>query len=119
MEVETALKAKAPIPHTVSTAREAKLRLEEAQKTYGRGRKSYTRGIKDKKLRSNLKNLERKYKDATLKAKDAEILLENEGGFLEAEGELERTYKIRQDEIKQSIGVEAAKKGFELKLEDL
>ena len=119
MEVETALKAKAPIPHTVSTAREAKLRLEEAQKTYGRGRKIYTRGIKDKKLRSNLKNLERKYKDATLKAKDAEILLENEGGFLEAEGELERTYKIRQDEIKQSIGVEAAKKGFELKLEDL
>jgi U3 small nucleolar RNA-associated protein 7 len=100
-------------------AQEAKKRLAEAQKKYGRGKMIQVQGVKDKKLRSDLKALEAKYKDAALKAKDAEILLENEAGFLEPEGELERTYKIRQDEIKESVGIETAKKGFELKLEQL
>ncbi|KAG8531132.1 uncharacterized protein KY384_004490 [Bacidia gigantensis] len=90
----------------------------DAQKTYGRGRKIRHQSVKDKKLRSNLKNLESKYKDATLKAKDAEILLENEGGFLEPEHELERTYKLRQDELKAELPVEIAKQGFDLKLGD-
>ena len=88
----------------------------EAQRTYGRGRKIRHQSVKDKKLRSNLKTLETKYKDATLKAKDAEILLENEGGFLEPEHELERTYKIRQDDLKKDLAVETAQKGFDLKL---
>ena len=97
----------------------AKQRALEAHQTYGRGRPVRKQSIKDKKLRGNLKALENKYKDATLKAKDAEILLENESGFLEPEGELERTYKVRQDEIKADVAVETAKKGFELKLEEL
>lgn len=96
-----------------------KRRLEEAQRVYGRGNTVATRQVKDKKLRSNLKALESKYRDATLKAKDAEILLENTSGFLEPEGELERTYKVRQDELKANVAVETAKKGFELKLEGL
>ncbi|MCJ1416604.1 Small subunit (SSU) processome component [Xylographa parallela] len=94
-------------------------RMREAEKTYGRGRKISIRSVKDKKLRSNLKSLEDKYKDATLKAKDAEILLENEFGYLEPEGELERTYKVRQDQLRQDVAIETAKKGFELKLEGL
>ena len=98
---------------------EAKRRIAEAQKEYGRGRKIQTRGIKDKKLRGNLKNLENKYKDAAVQAKDAEILLENDSGYLEPESELERTYKVRQDELQGSLGIETAKKGFELKLEGL
>lgn len=102
-----------------SEEKEKRRRTFEAQKTYGRGRKIVTKNIKDKKLRSNLKSLETKYKDATIKAKDAEILLENESGFLEPEGELERTYKIRQDELRKDIAVETAKKGFELKLQGL
>ena len=52
-----------------------------------------------------------------MKAKDAEILLEHESGFLEAETELERTYKVRQKDVKESIGIETAKKGFELALD--
>lgn len=36
---------------------------------------------------------------------------------MEPEGELERTYKVRQDEIKADVAIETAKKGFELKLE--
>ncbi|MCJ1388425.1 Small subunit (SSU) processome component [Xylographa bjoerkii] len=100
-------------------AAELQRRMREAEKTYGRGRKISIRSVKDRKLRSNLKSLEDKYKDATLKAKDAEILLENESGYLEPEGELERTYKVRQDQLRQDVAVETAKKGFELKLEGL
>lgn len=94
-------------------------RRKEAQKAYGRGRKIPIHGIKDRKLRANLKRVEAKYKDAVLKAKDAEILLENTGGFLEPETELERTYKVRQDEIQRDVAIETAKKGFELKLDTL
>ena len=98
---------------------ETKRRAAEAQQAYGRGRKVNTRQIKDKKLRSNLQRLETRYKDASLKAKDAEILLEAESGFLEPEGALERTYKVRQDDIKQDVAIEAANKVFDLKLEGL
>ncbi|KAL8685597.1 MAG: hypothetical protein Q9218_007662 [Villophora microphyllina] len=100
-------------------AAELRLRTAEAQKVYGRGKKVSTKSIRDKKLKGNLKSLESKYQDATLKTKDAEILLENESGILEPEGELERTYKVRQDELKPDLAIETAKKGFELKLEDL
>ncbi|KAI4177411.1 MAG: hypothetical protein LQ343_000392 [Gyalolechia ehrenbergii] len=100
-------------------AAELRLRSAEAQQAYGRGKKIHAKSIRDRKLRSNLKSLENKYQDAALKAKDAEILLENESGFLEPEGELERTYKIRQEDLKPDLAVETAKNSFELKLEDL
>lgn len=102
-----------------AAAAAAKKRLEEAQKTYGRGNAVNTKSIRDKKLRSNLRAVENKYKTAALKAKDAEILLEHDAGYIEAEEELERTYKVRQDEIRENVGIETAKKGFELKLEEL
>lgn len=100
-------------------AAELRRRTAEAHQVYGRGRKISAKSARDKKLRHNLKSLENKYQDATLKAKDAEILLENESGLLEPEGELERTYKVQQDDLKPHLTVETAKKGFELKLEDL
>ncbi|KAL9098229.1 MAG: hypothetical protein Q9187_009699, partial [Circinaria calcarea] len=105
-------------PHDPEAA-ENKRRLKEAHQAYGRGRKIPLRGIKDRKLRSKLKSLEDKYQDATLKAKDAEILLENESGYLEPEHALEKTYKVRQDELRENVTVETAKKGFELKLDIL
>ena len=95
----------------------AKKHALDAHNAYGRGRKIPIGKVKDKKLRGNLTRLEHKYKDATLKAKDAEILLENESGYLEAEGELEKTYKIRQDELQREVAVEIARKGFELRLD--
>ena len=96
-----------------------KKRQLEANRQYGRGQAIKTKNIKDKKVRGNLRALEERYRDAALKAKDAEILLENSSGFLEPEGDLERTYKVRQDEIKSDVSVETAKKGFEVKLEGL
>ncbi|KAK7553677.1 WD40-repeat-containing domain protein [Phyllosticta paracitricarpa] len=98
----------------------AAVRLQVAEKTYGReGPKVKSRDIKDKKLRAEVRRQEQKRKDAALKAHDAEILLENQSGFLEAEGDLERTYKVKQGDIKQDVAVETAKKGFELRLTDL
>jgi U3 small nucleolar RNA-associated protein 7 len=99
--------------------REKIRRLKEANKSYGRGKKINTKQIKDKKLRRELKTLETKHDTAILKAKDAEILLENTGGFLEPEAELERTYKVRQDDIQRDVAVETAQKRFELKLDSL
>ena len=104
----------------LSKAEQAKIRRhKQAQRTYGRGRQIDVRGIKDKKLRRNLQTLENKYKTAAAKAKDAEILHENTAGFLEAETELERTYKIRQDEITRDVAVETAQKRFDLTLDQL
>ncbi|OAA78353.1 small nucleolar ribonucleoprotein complex subunit [Akanthomyces lecanii RCEF 1005] len=94
-------------------------RLREAKKAYGRGRQIDTKNIRDKKLRRNMKQLEGKYHEATVKAKDAEILLENTSGFLEAEGEMEKTYKVRQEDILSEVAMETATKRFELKLDAL
>jgi U3 small nucleolar RNA-associated protein 7 len=99
--------------------REKIRRLKEANKAYGRGKKIDTRKIKNPRLRGNMKVLESKYQAAALRAKDAEILLENTGGFLEPEHELERTYKVRQDDIADDVAVETAQKRFELKLDAL
>ncbi|OSS50315.1 hypothetical protein B5807_05119 [Epicoccum nigrum] len=92
---------------------------EEATKQYGRGDRIRPKSVKDKKLRSNLRLLENKNKQAVLEAKNVEILLENNEGLLETEHELERTYKVRQDEIKAAVATETAKKGFELRLDGL
>ena len=54
-----------------------------------------------------------------MKKKGAEILLDTESGYLEPENDLEKTYKVRQDEIRKDVAVETAKKRFELKLEGL
>lgn len=92
---------------------------ETATKQYGRGQKIQAKSVKDKKLRSNLRSLEAKNKQAAVEAKNVEILLENNAGLLEPEDDLERTYRVRQDEIKQAVAVETAKKGFELRLDGL
>ncbi|KAF7908620.1 uncharacterized protein EAF01_004375 [Botrytis porri] len=112
-------RARTQLATTESESQSQLRRRKEANKAYGRGGKIPIHSIKDKKLRGNLKKLEARNKTAILRAKDAEILLENEDGFLEPENELERTYKVRQDEIKQSVPLETAKKGFELKLDQL
>ncbi len=37
--------------------------------------------------------------------------------MIETEGELERTFKVTQAQIKDNVGIDTAKKGFELKLD--
>ncbi|KAF2017260.1 BING4CT-domain-containing protein [Aaosphaeria arxii CBS 175.79] len=94
--------------------------VDSAHKTYGRGEDIRPKSVRDKKLRSKVKALQSKAKDAEMQAKDAEILMADATpGMLEAENELEKTYKVRQDDIRSASGVETAKKGFELRLEGL
>ena len=111
------VRRKAPTAALGKEEKESLKRLAEAQKSYGRGKRIRTGLVKDRKLRANLKRIESKYKDAILSAKDAEILLENQEGCLQPEHELERTYKVGQDEIKKAVGVQQAKKVIELKLD--
>ncbi|KAI4625492.1 hypothetical protein J4E80_002623 [Alternaria sp. BMP 0032] len=92
---------------------------ESATKQYGRGDRIRPKTVKDKKLRRNITSLETKNKQAAIEAKNVEVLLENNPGLLETENELERTYKVRQEDIKREVGLETAKKGFELKLDGL
>ena len=117
--VKVQRKRTAPTAALNSEQAAAKKRQDVANRQYGRGRGIQAKSIRDKKIRGNLKALEERYQEANLKAKDAEILLENNAGFLEPEGELEKTYKVRQDAIKQDVDVETAKKSFELKLDSL
>ncbi|KAL9620672.1 MAG: hypothetical protein Q9160_004808 [Pyrenula sp. 1 TL-2023] len=108
---------KAPTTVVNSEEEADRQRARDAQRAYGRGKPVNVKSIKDKKLRSSLKRLESKYKAAVLSAKDAEILLENEEGFLQPETELERTYKVRQDEIQIAVGIQQAKKAVDFKLD--
>lgn len=94
-------------------------RHKEAQKQYGRGRQIQLHAVQDKKLKRSLGNLETRFQRAAVQAKDAELLLENEGGFLEAETDLERTYKVRQEEITEDAPMAVAQKRFDLKLSQL
>ncbi|RMZ88193.1 hypothetical protein DV736_g4580, partial [Chaetothyriales sp. CBS 134916] len=97
--------------------KQKELRVAEARKKYGRGNPVRLNQVKDRKLRANLKRIEAKYKDAALQAKDAEILYENETGFLQPEGALEKTYKVRQDEIVDEVAVEQARKAVDFTLD--
>jgi U3 small nucleolar RNA-associated protein 7 len=47
--------------------------------------------------------VEKKFREGAVAAAEAEILDTTEGGFIEAEGEMERTYKVKMGEIKDSV----------------
>ena len=106
-----------PTAILTTTDKENQNRIADARKRYGRGLPVRVNQIKDKKLRANLKRIESKYKDAMLNAKDAEILNENEDGFLQPEGELEKTYKVGQSDIASAVSVQQAKKSVEFRLD--
>ncbi|KAK5191965.1 putative U3 small nucleolar RNA-associated protein 7 [Exophiala xenobiotica] len=108
---------RAPTGTLTAEEKENQRNLAEARKKYGRGRQVRLGDVKDKKLRANLKLIENKYRTAVLNAKDAEILYENQEGFLQPETELEKTYKTRQDDILEAVGIQQAKKSVEFKLD--
>lgn len=116
---QTRRKSQAVAPVDDEDARALAQYTESAAKQYGRGDRIRPKSAKDRKLRSNLKTLEAKNKQAAIEAKNVEILLEHNAGLLEPENELEKTYQVRQADIKQAVGVETAKKGFELRLDGL
>jgi U3 small nucleolar RNA-associated protein 7 len=82
--------------------------LEEAKK-YGH--------IADSKLRTRLVRQAAHKEQTKALLKDAELLLNNQAGGMEVEGEMEKTWKMSQNEIVQAAGQEAARGRRELKLD--
>jgi U3 small nucleolar RNA-associated protein 7 len=118
-DAATAPEARKPkkYAHPTSLSTKTPTEVTAARKTYDRGAAVSTKAIKDKKLRGNLKKLELRYREAATAAADSEILRPEDGpGYIEAEGELERTWKVAQGEIRAAVDVATAQKGFELKL---
>ncbi|KAG5649172.1 hypothetical protein H0H81_005720 [Sphagnurus paluster] len=84
-------------------------KLPEAQGTY--------QHIANKKLRNELNRHTAQASRAKALQEDAEMLLMDEAGTIELEGEMERTWRVGQDEIVLGAGQEAAKGRREWKLD--
>ncbi len=65
--------------------------------------------IQNKKLRSQLTRQSVHSVRAKALVKDAELLLTEEAGKMEVEGEMERTWRVGQEDIARSSGQEAAR----------
>jgi U3 small nucleolar RNA-associated protein 7 len=74
--------------------------------------------IANKKLRTELYRNSAHIARSKALLEDAELLLPGEAGLLEAEGELERTWRVSQSQIVQDTGQEAGKGRSEWKLDD-
>lgn len=64
-----------------------------------------------------LRQDERFAREATQHMAATELLLTHSTGFLEPESPLERTYKLRQNQLRDLVDVQSRKKIFDLKLE--
>ncbi len=72
----------------------------------------------DKATKSEIKRQETKRLDAAMAAADAEIVLHTEqAGFLEVENEMERTYKLTQDQLKSHLDEQTARHIYDLRLD--
>jgi U3 small nucleolar RNA-associated protein 7 len=81
---------------------------------------SYLANLSDKKLRGQLRHVEGVYAGAAVTAARAgEWLLPEDAGMVEAEGELERTWRLKQQDLAAMVPQGAARKAFDLALPDL
>ena len=73
--------------------------------------------IANKKLRAELNRHTAQTSRAKVLLEDAEMLLMDEAGKMDVEGEMERTWRVGQDEIVKAVGQEAARGRREWKLD--
>lgn len=75
---------------------------------------------KNKKLATHLSTLASQQKASALAAYEHDSLLlpSNSSSRLQTENDLERTWKVSQDEIRQAVGAATAQKAFSLNLTD-
>jgi len=72
----------------------------------------------DKTVKAKISRIETKRLDAAIAAADAEIILNTEqSGFLEVDSEMERTYKLTQNQLKEHLDEQTAKHIYDLKLD--
>lgn len=91
---------------------EAAPRAPHAEKAslYRRGADEKLHATQDKKLNRKLKRARAKTHDAAYRAAQSELLLADEPGFLEPETEMEKTYKVTQKDIVDSVDLETGNK---------
>jgi U3 small nucleolar RNA-associated protein 7 len=86
----------------------------------GRDEKAYSRrnlkNVTDLRAKKILRQDEKFARDAARHAAATELLLPHSSGFLEAEGAMERTFKVRQDQLKDLVDLQSSKKIFDLSL---
>ncbi|KIP05890.1 hypothetical protein PHLGIDRAFT_107647 [Phlebiopsis gigantea 11061_1 CR5-6] len=80
------------------------------------GTKKYSH-IADKKLRTQLTRQSANTARAKALVKDAELLLTEDAGMVQVEGELEKTWRVSQQEVSQAAGQEAARARQEWRLD--
>ncbi|ERN11202.1 hypothetical protein AMTRI_Chr04g180420 [Amborella trichopoda] len=88
-------------------------------KKYLRGENKGLKAVKDKKLRGQLTVREELYsQSAKAAAKVEKWLLPSEGGYLETEG-LEKSWRIKQENIVHEVDILSSRKAFDIVLPDL
>lgn len=93
----------------------------ENQHKYERGgnvNKSARKRTKDKKLRAKMQRIDDQYEDAVSSAAATQYLLPQTAGYLEAEDEMEKTFKVTQEDIKESVDVSTTNKALDISLKE-
>ncbi|XP_059439109.1 probable U3 small nucleolar RNA-associated protein 7 [Corylus avellana] len=77
---------------------------------YLRGGAVNLKGLEDKKLRGQLAHRENLFgKSAKAAAKYEKWLMPSEGGYLEADGPVEKTWRIKQEDIGRAVDISSAR----------
>ena len=83
-------------------------------------RRALGKGVADRKLRANARESALMSEQVKEDVEAAQRwLLPAEAGVLEAEDEMERTYRVTQEEIVRQVDVASARKVFDLRMEEL
>eukprot|EP00962_Isochrysis_galbana_P001630 scaffold417_cov101-Isochrysis_galbana.AAC.1 len=86
---------------------------------YSRGEGNTSKGVTKPVLKRSIKRQEAKISAAERQAAQAEVLQPTEAGYLEAEGPLERTARVRQSQLAGMVDVQTAQKAYDVQLDQL
>ena len=82
--------------------------------------KKMLKGVADRKLRADATEaLALGHEVAERKMRAQEWLLPTEAGILEAEDEMERTYRVSQRDVVQNVDIASGRKVMDIKMEEL
>ncbi|KAG8836192.1 Small subunit (SSU) processome component [Serendipita sp. 399] len=104
--------ARARMPKSLSTPLDINVR--ERKKAAKQGRYGHVNNLK---LRAHLSTMEEAKKNWEERMKDVQMLNVGESGGMEAEGDLERTWKMTQQDIVDNVGIGDAQSRTEWKLD--
>ncbi|GMY37843.1 probable U3 small nucleolar RNA-associated protein 7 [Fagus crenata] len=114
LENDTTEKTVRPIEEEISEE------LDEKMKKYQRGGAADLKDLKDKKLKGQLAHREKLYeKSAKAAAKYEKWLMPSEGGYLEPEGPIEKTWRIKQEDIRREVDISSSRNQHDVILPEL